>query len=121
MYIDRASLPPDRNHADWPEYFDETLVAVDYEARTLLYRVDGRGANCSRNYQACNEIDDLGGGRSRLAFRARFDLPPGGSVIGQIARMESIFGLMAQGFEEKAPVFIKDRRPALMKVQKPKP
>jgi hypothetical protein len=36
-------------------------------------------------------------------------------VTGQIGRLESIYGLMAKGFEEKASGFIEERRPALMK------
>lgn len=73
-FFDTTLLPPG---VEVPACVPETLLHVDPIARFIYYNMEGEGPFGMRNYLAMTEVDDLGGGRSRVTCRGRFDLPEG--------------------------------------------
>ena len=112
VHIDHATVPTGQH---WPKYFVETLHAVNFDTRTLIYSVDQGGG--SLNYFAANEVEELGSGLSRLAFRARFDLPPGADTNAFIEHVTGPMPMLVRGLEENAADFLKNRRPQLLKAR----
>lgn len=76
---------------DGPILFEETLLHLDDETRTLYYRIEGVSLGGLRNYLAINEVDDLGDGRSHVRLHARYDLPSESSAEATRELLEDIY------------------------------
>lgn len=100
MYIDKTGMTPEQAAA-LPEYFRETLMEVDREAYTLVYRVEGDVIGM-RNYFATKEAEPLGPDRCRATMSARFDLRSEIDPATFVSNLEAVYKAVILGIAKHA-------------------
>lgn len=96
-YFDSSQLPPGIDPSLLPDCVPETLLHADDVARMIYYNMEGVGPFGMRNYLAFTEVDDLGGGRSRVTCRGRFDLPEAAPAPLVQGFIEGVYGAILFG------------------------
>jgi hypothetical protein len=100
MYIDKTDMSKEQAAA-LPEHFRETLFAVDHEAHTLVYQVEGDVLGM-RNYYATKEAEPLGPDRCRATITARFDLRSEIDPDTFVANLQAVYKAVILGIGKHA-------------------
>ena len=100
LYVDKTGMTKAEADA-YPEYFRETLLKVDREARALFYMIEGEAIGM-RNYFACKEVDALGSNRCRVTISSRFDLNASVSSEQHVTLLEEVYRVLIAGVSDSA-------------------